>query len=57
MVKIVMLAKTKLKRSKDGATNNEASASEFLVATPITQTNSEHRKFNVSWIEHETANE
>jgi hypothetical protein len=39
-----MLAKTKLKRSKDGPTHNEASASEFLVATPITQTNSKHRK-------------
>jgi hypothetical protein len=40
----LMLAKTKLKRSKDGPTHNEASASEFLVATLITQTNSKHRK-------------
>jgi hypothetical protein len=48
MVKIdlfnLMLAKTKLKRSKDGPSNNEASASVLLVATPITQTNSKHRK-------------
>jgi hypothetical protein len=48
MVKIdlfnLMLAKSKLKRSKDGPTNSEASASEFLLATPITQTNSKHRK-------------
>jgi hypothetical protein len=49
MVKVdlvnLMLAKTKLKRSKDGPTSNEASASEFVVATPITQTDSKHRKF------------
>jgi hypothetical protein len=50
MVKIdlfnLMLAKTKLKRSKDGPTHSEASASEFPVATPITQTNSKHCKIN-----------
>jgi hypothetical protein len=48
MVKIdpfnLMLAKTKLKRSKEKPTNDEASASEFLVATPITQTNCKNRK-------------
>jgi hypothetical protein len=45
MVKIdffnLMLAKTK---EMNGPTNTEASASEFPVATPITQTNSKHRK-------------
>jgi hypothetical protein len=61
MVKIdlfnLMLAKTKLKRSKDGLTNNEASASEFLVATlSLRLTPNIVNSNNVSWIEHETAN-
>jgi hypothetical protein len=39
-----MVAKTKLKRSKNGTINKEASASAFVVATPITQSHSKHRK-------------